>query len=71
MEIVVRASHTRMPHVPGEVWEHGVYIHTGGNPPVQITEREMMPEVIRPWLVTTSLRKARSLPYFAKYQAYA
>lgn len=70
VKVVIRALDTGMPHVSAEVWEHGVDINTGGDPPVQITECEVMPEVVRPWLVAASLLKTCGLPDFAKYYTH-
>jgi hypothetical protein len=58
-----------MPHVSAEVWEHGVDINTGSDPPVQIAEREVMSEIVRPGLVAASLAKAGEFPDFSKYCA--
>ena len=70
VKVVIRALHTRMPHVSAEVWEHGVDINTGGDPPVQITEREVMSEIVRTRSVAASLPKAGGFPYFSKYWAH-
>ncbi len=42
VKVVIRTLDAGMPHVSAEVWEHGIDINTGGDPPVQITEREVM-----------------------------
>ena len=62
MKVVVRALNTGMPHVSAEVWEHGIDINTSGDPPVQIAEREVMSEIVRPRSVAASLPKAGGFP---------
>ena len=69
VKVVISAFHAGMSHVSAEVWENGVDINTGGDPPVQITECEMMPEVIRPRLFPGCILKTCGLPYFSKYYA--
>ena len=53
VQIVIGALDTGVPHVPAEVWEHRVDIDTIGDPPVEIANSEVMPEVVRPRLVAS------------------
>ena len=69
VKVVIRAFYAGMPHVSAEIGEHGVDINSGGDPPVQIGEREIMAKVVRPWFFVECLLKTRGSPYFSKYFA--
>ena len=67
VQIVIGALDTGVPHVPAEVWEHRVDIDTIGDPPVEIANSEVMPEVVRSRSIAASLPKVCGFPYFPKH----
>ena len=66
MEVIVGTFDAGVPHVSAEVWELRVDTDTSGDPPVEIANSEMMPEVVRSRSVAIPLPKACSFPDSAK-----
>ena len=66
MEVIIGTLDAGVPHVSAEVWEFGVDTDAGGDPPVEIANSEMMPEVVRSGSVAIPLSKACSFPDSAK-----
>ena len=67
VQVVVGALDAGVPHESAEVWEHRVDIDTGGDPPVEIANSEVMSEVVRSRSIAASLPKAFGFPDFAKH----
>ena len=71
VKVVIGTRQAGVSHVPAEIGKHSVDLNTGRDPPVQIAQRKMMPEVVRARSVAASGSQARRLPDAVEYRCYS